>query len=377
MISVACARKGAPCARDRCGCGRRAQSRRDVHYHRRPPRRDARPALREPSVCRSTNVLDTAVPACHIFGLTIVRPDDHSHRAYRARRVNVRDLRGRRVLRRRVRILYNLDAARRPTVVGRRDEEGAALLPSHGEITPVLVANAIFSRLARRGGDGPRLRGRLARLSFERVAAMPPARLERTPFFCSGCPHNTSTRLPEGSRAYAGIGCHGMAMLVPARRTTMGTRMGGEGATWIGQAPFTSEKHVFQKLGDGTYQHSGLLAIRAAAVAGVNITYKILYNDAVAMTGGQPVEPGKRRRSVSLAALGRHAATGRDRARARRASHQSSVPDGRGDDRRSRPLSGHRPSPPRDQEGGGFPNLWRWVALLAARPRVAKGMAGG
>jgi indolepyruvate ferredoxin oxidoreductase len=206
-----------------------------------------------------------------------------------------------------VRVLYNVDASRRPTVVGRCDENGAPLLPSHGEITPTLVANAIFSRVARQGGVSPDLRQRLARLaSFEQVAATTPVKVERTPFFCSGCPHNTSTRLPEGSRAYAGIGCHGMAMLIPARRTTMGTHMGGEGATWIGQAPFTTEKHVFQNLGDGTYQHSGLLAIRAAAVAGVNITYKILYNDAVAMTGGQAVEgrPGVAEITRQVAAEG-------------------------------------------------------------------------
>ena len=109
------------------------------------------------------------------------------------------------------------------------------------------------------------------------------------PHFCSGCPHNTSTRVPEGSRAVGGIGCHYMAAWMD-RDTETFTQMGGEGATWIGQAPFTETKHVFQNFGDGTYAHSGMLAIRAAVAAGVNMTYKILFNDAVAMTGGQPVE---------------------------------------------------------------------------------------
>ncbi|HXW28458.1 MAG TPA: indolepyruvate ferredoxin oxidoreductase family protein, partial [Xanthobacteraceae bacterium] len=190
-----------------------------------------------------------------------------------------------------VRILYNMEASRRPCVVGKRDETGAALLPSEGELSPTLVARAIVSRLLRLGAGGPRLVERLERLeSFERAIEAP--KVQRIPFFCSGCPHNTSTRVPEGSRAMAGIGCHGMVLYIPSRRTTTISHMGGEGVNWIGQAPFTSEPHVFQNLGDGTYTHSGLLAIRAAAAAGVNITYKILVNDAVAMTGGQSVEGG-------------------------------------------------------------------------------------
>ncbi|MFC0282905.1 indolepyruvate ferredoxin oxidoreductase family protein [Camelimonas abortus] len=192
-----------------------------------------------------------------------------------------------------MRYLYNMPADRRPMVVGKRDENGAPLLPSEGEFNPTMVARVIVSRLRRRGQADPALEQRLARLeSFEQAGALPVTSLARTPFFCSGCPHNTSTNVPEGSRAMAGIGCHGMASYIPARRTATITHMGGEGANWIGQAPFTEEPHVFQNLGDGTYTHSGILAIRAAVAAGVNITYKILYNDAVAMTGGQHAEGG-------------------------------------------------------------------------------------
>jgi indolepyruvate ferredoxin oxidoreductase len=187
-----------------------------------------------------------------------------------------------------VKLLYNVEASHRPSIVGKTDETGAMLLPSTGELTPTMVARAIVARL-KRLGEASQFDERLARLEgFERPA-QPVSSIQRTPFFCSGCPHNTSTRVPEGSRAMAGIGCHSMALFMPDRHTATLTHMGGEGVNWIGQAPFTTERHVFQNLGDGTYAHSGLMAIRAAA-AGVNITYKILYNDAVAMTGGQPVE---------------------------------------------------------------------------------------
>ncbi|VIO70683.1 hypothetical protein CI1B_33370 [Bradyrhizobium ivorense] len=193
-----------------------------------------------------------------------------------------------------VRILYNTDADRRPSVVGKRDESGAPLLPSEGELTPTMVAAAVVARLRKLGHRSPMLEQRLAKLeAFDRPAeGTGTAKLQRTPYFCSGCPHNTSTKIPEGSRAMAGIGCHGMALSVPNRNTQTISHMGAEGVAWIGQAPFTDEAHVFQNLGDGTYTHSGLLALRAAAAAGVNITYKILYNDAVAMTGGQPAEGG-------------------------------------------------------------------------------------
>ncbi len=192
-----------------------------------------------------------------------------------------------------VSLLYNMDALRRPSVVGKRSEDGKVLLPSEGELSPTLVARAIVSRLALAGKDNPRFTQRVARLeSFEKIAQTPQIKTARLPYFCSGCPHNSSTKLPEGSRAMAGIGCHGMVTWMPERNTQTITHMGAEGVNWIGQAPFTDEKHVFQNLGDGTYTHSGLLAIRAAAAARVNITYKILYNDAVAMTGGQAAEGG-------------------------------------------------------------------------------------
>ncbi|HQY70847.1 MAG TPA: indolepyruvate ferredoxin oxidoreductase family protein, partial [Pseudomonadales bacterium] len=185
--------------------------------------------------------------------------------------------------------LYNWPVERRPRVIGEFDEHGRSLLPNLAELTPAMVARAIASRIGRyyQGEDMQR------RLEFldrkERSLATPRAIIERTPHYCSGCPHNTSTVVPGGSRAGGGIGCHYMVTWMD-RNTDTFTQMGGEGATWIGQTPFTDTAHVFQNLGDGTYFHSGILAIRAAVAAGVNITYKILYNDAVAMTGGQPID---------------------------------------------------------------------------------------
>jgi indolepyruvate ferredoxin oxidoreductase len=189
------------------------------------------------------------------------------------------------------RALYNSDAARRPMVVGKADEAGRPLLASHGQLSPVSVAHALLSRLERLGAATQDMRDRLGRIEqAERRAAVPEIGTRRIAFFCSGCPHNTSTKLPDGSRGLAGTGCHGMIMDQPSRNTQTITQMGGEGTNWIGRAPFVREKHMFQNLGDGTFAHSGLMAIRAAAAAGVNITYKILFNDAVAMTGGQPAE---------------------------------------------------------------------------------------
>jgi len=185
--------------------------------------------------------------------------------------------------------LYNWPVADRPRVIGEFDEHGNDLLPNLGELTPAQVARAIASRIER-FHTSDTMQQRLAFLKAkEQRLSRPRETIIRTPHYCSGCPHNTSTKVPEGSMALAGIGCHYMVTWMD-RRTSTFTQMGGEGATWIGQAPFTDTKHVFQNLGDGTYYHSGTLAIRAAVAAKVNITYKILYNDAVAMTGGQPVD---------------------------------------------------------------------------------------
>ncbi|MDX1648978.1 MAG: indolepyruvate ferredoxin oxidoreductase family protein, partial [Myxococcota bacterium] len=182
------------------------------------------------------------------------------------------------------RLLYNEPG--RPRLSGKRDAEGRPLVPAEGELAPGAVAEALRAWLA---AAAPEAAATL-RPSPEPPAVRPPGQLMRLPAFCSGCPHNTSTKVPEGSLALGGIGCHGMAVWLPGRNTLAVTQMGGEGANWVGQAPFTGTPHLFQNMGDGTYFHSGLLAIRAAVTAGVNITYKILANGAVAMTGGQPIE---------------------------------------------------------------------------------------
>ncbi|MDY0980588.1 MULTISPECIES: indolepyruvate ferredoxin oxidoreductase family protein [Stenotrophomonas] len=177
----------------------------------------------------------------------------------------------------------------RPSIVGKYDEAGQWILPSTNELTPATIAGVIGRRIQRfftNDSIEQRLRWMDAK---EAELALPRASFPRVPHYCSGCPHNTSTRVPEGSRALGGIGCHYMVTWMD-RSTDTFTHMGGEGVTWAGQAAFTDTEHVFQNLGDGTYFHSGSLAIRQAIAAGVNITYKILYNDAVAMTGGQPVD---------------------------------------------------------------------------------------
>ena len=187
--------------------------------------------------------------------------------------------------------LYNWREDVRPRVIGKFDENRNWILPSNGELTPAQIARVIAARIAR-FHTSPRIAERIAFLEAkERQLGSNVVPFTRTPYFCSGCPHNSSTKVPEGSRALAGIGCHYLAQFMD-RSTATFTQMGGEGAPWIGQAPFTETKHVFVNLGDGTYSHSGLLAIRAAVAAKVNITYKLLFNDAVAMTGGQPIDGG-------------------------------------------------------------------------------------
>jgi indolepyruvate ferredoxin oxidoreductase len=184
-------------------------------------------------------------------------------------------------------LLYGRASA--PVIVGKRDEQDRPLFASHGALTSNQIAEALAERILRLDRND-RVAAQLEQLQQRQKAeARPAAPLLRTPYFCAGCPHNTSTRVPQGSIAKAGIGCHYMAQWM--ERSTMGfTQMGGEGANWVGEAPFSKRDHVFQNIGDGTYYHSGLLAIRAAIAAGVNVTFKILYNDAVAMTGGQSVD---------------------------------------------------------------------------------------
>ncbi|MDX1736605.1 MAG: indolepyruvate ferredoxin oxidoreductase family protein [Alphaproteobacteria bacterium] len=191
--------------------------------------------------------------------------------------------------------LYNWNENVRPRVVGKFDENQDWIFPSTSELTPARIARVLVDRLRKmRGGTSSEMESHFGnRLAFlddkEKELEKRTSSVARIPYFCSGCPHNTSTKVPEGSRAFAGIGCHYMATWMD-RETHTFTQMGGEGTTWIGQAKHSKTKHVFANLGDGTYFHSGILAIRQSIAAGVNITYKILYNDAVAMTGGQPID---------------------------------------------------------------------------------------
>ena len=230
--------------------------------------------------------------------------------------------------------------ANQPLCIGKKDERGDWLFPIKGALDPNEVAITIGDRLLARGHDDAiatkvsQLKQAQHALSeLQEVAA-------RTPYFCSGCPHNTSTVVPDGMRAYAGIGCHFMAQFMD--RNTLGyTHMGGEGANWIGEAPFSNRGHVFQNLGDGTYNHSGYLALRAAIASGVNITYKILYNDAVAMTGGQPHEG-----SLTVPQIAQQVCRRRRQAHRRRQRRAGQISE------RHRLAEGHHlPSPRRSRRG--------------------------
>ncbi|HVL59395.1 MAG TPA: indolepyruvate ferredoxin oxidoreductase family protein [Burkholderiaceae bacterium] len=185
-------------------------------------------------------------------------------------------------------LLYHLPDTQRPRVSGKTDANGAPLLPTTGELRPSRVMPVVAEWLARLN---PALDRRALVVDFTMPALLSNEAdaVRRLPYFCSGCPHNTSTRVPSGSRALAGIGCHFMASWMD-RDTSGLIQMGAEGVDWVAHSRFTDEPHVFQNLGDGTYYHSGYLAIRQAIAAGATITYKVLYNDAVAMTGGQPVD---------------------------------------------------------------------------------------
>jgi indolepyruvate ferredoxin oxidoreductase len=184
-------------------------------------------------------------------------------------------------------LMYGRENA--PAVIGKQDAGGRLQFPSNGRLDSNQIAVVVGEQLLARKED-PSVAARVAALrAIDEQVSDEPEIMQRRPYFCPGCPHNTSTRVPEGSRALAGIGCHYMALWMD-RETATYTQMGAEGASWIGQAPFSARKHVFQNIGDGTYFHSGLLPIRAAVAAGTDITFKILYNDAVAMTGGQPMD---------------------------------------------------------------------------------------
>ncbi|MEM8622612.1 MAG: indolepyruvate ferredoxin oxidoreductase family protein [Pseudomonadota bacterium] len=193
-------------------------------------------------------------------------------------------------------ILFNLPGRMR--MIGKTDLEGRSLLPAKLDLDPPKIARAIGYALAIEGIEHPPAVEGLAKLDALAEGSNAPALAERKPWFCAGCPHSSSTHVPEGSRAYAGIGCHYMVQWMD-RETEGYTHMGGEGANWIGEAPFSTREHVFQNIGDGTYNHSGIMAVRAAVAAGTTITYKILYNDAVAMTGGQNHEGGLSPRQIA------------------------------------------------------------------------------
>lgn len=190
------------------------------------------------------------------------------------------------------RLLYGIAADERPDLMGKRDLTGQTILPSVGELTPALVRKAIWAALKQIDLANDDVQQRFAHFhDMEGRALTVGGSKYRPAFYCSGCPHNTSTKIPDGSIAVAAVGCHGLAAYVmPERRTMQPVGMGADGMPWVSVAPLVDRQHIFQNMGDGTYSHSGILAIRAAVASKVNMTFKILYNDAVAMTGGQPVE---------------------------------------------------------------------------------------
>ena len=187
--------------------------------------------------------------------------------------------------------LYSIAADRRPALAGKQDLQGAPLLSAAGELTVGHIRKAIKTLLDQIGIADERVEAQAAAYrELETRAQRVGSTTIRPAYFCSGCPHNTSTKIPEGSLALGGIGCHGLVAVVMDRNTMQFVPMGHEGSPWVSVGQFVDTPHVFQNMGDGTYSHSGILAIRAAVAAKANMTYKVLYNDAVAMTGGQPVE---------------------------------------------------------------------------------------
>jgi indolepyruvate ferredoxin oxidoreductase len=188
---------------------------------------------------------------------------------------------------------YHDPAAERPVITGKTDDKGNTLKPAHGELSVNMAADIIARRIEALGLADTALKERIAAIKARKaqVLQLPTSNLIRTAYFCSGCPHNTSTNTIDGSMAFTGVGCYGLVpMLMPERKTEWAAQMGAEGTLWVGLQSFIDVPHAFQNLGDGTYFHSGILAIRQAVAAKANITYKMLYNDAVAMTGGQPID---------------------------------------------------------------------------------------
>ena len=186
-------------------------------------------------------------------------------------------------------VLFDMPADQRPQVLGKRDLDGNVQLPSNGELTPAIISRVLVKWFGKDHTTEQMGKWLEVLDQAETEISVERDTVERTPYFCSGCPHSTSTKIPEGANQLVGIGCHFLVQLMDREGVSF-TQMGGEGATWVGAAPFVDQKHAFVNLGDGTYYHSGSNAIRQAIAAGVNITYKILFNDAVAMTGGQPVD---------------------------------------------------------------------------------------